>query len=625
MSETTEESAKVKRRRRQGHYFGWILIAMLVAGLGGFGISSFGGQVASIGSVGSQKITANDYARALRTELNGLSQQFGTQLTLSQATPFGVAERAMQGLVSNTALDGEMARVGLSVGDAVVADQIAAIGSFQGLSGTFDPSTYRDTLRRNNMTEVEFEAGLRRDTARQLMTTAVSGGFEAPAPLTAEIYAWVAEKRGFSWLSLTELSLPTAISTPTEADLSAYYAANIDSYTRGEAKRITYVALLPDKLAPSMPVDDADLRAIYDARIAEFVIPEKRLAERLIYPDQATAEAALADLATGKNFDDLVAARNLTLEDVDLGDVSRTDLGTAAEAVFALTEPGSVSGIVATDLGPAIYRVNAIIEAQETTFDEVKAGLALGLQGTAARRVIADRTEALEDLLAGGATLQDVAQQEGLTLATTDYVAGATDNDAIAGYSAFRQSADALAQGDFPEWIGLDDGGIIAMQLDETIAPAPIPMTEVIQTVTEDWHTAELEKLLMALAEAHKLAITGGASIGTLGIVSVAVAAGRETSLTDAPSGAITQVFAMKPGEVRVLGDGTNVGVIQLDSVTPAQTTGDDVAAIQVAIAASVAQSVSRDALALFTQSLVSAGGLQLDQTVVSAVQASFN
>ncbi len=625
MSDTTEETAKSKRRRRQTQYFGWILVAMLIAGLGGFGIQSFGGGQRAVGSVGNQEMSTNAYARALREELNNLSQQFGTQLTLAQAQPFGVTDRALQGLISRTALDGEMARVGLSVGDAVVADQIASIGSFQGLSGTFDAATYRDTLSRNAMTEVEFETGLRNDSARQILTAAVVGGFQAPKPLTESLYSWVAEKRGFTLLSLTEASLPTPLPTPTEAELTAHYDANIAAYTRGEAKRITYAALLPDTLAPQMPVDEAAVRAIYDARIAEFVIPDKRLVERLIYPDAAAAAAALADLAAGKGFDDLVAARNLTLEDVDMGDVTRTDLGTAAEAVFALTDPGSVSGVVDTDLGPAIFRVNAVIEAQETSFDDVRAGLALELQSDAARRVISERTEALEDLLAGGATLADIAKEDGVTLGTTDYVPGATDNDPIAAYAAFRTAADAMIEGDFPEWIGLDDGGIVALQLDETLPPAPIPLAEVKDRVTEDWRAAELAKALSALAESHKAAIEGGAKIGSLGIVSVALAAGRETALETAPAGTLDAVFAMQPGEVRVVIDGGNVAVLQLDSITPAAAEGADAMATRDAIAASLAQSMSRDALAMFTQSLVTKGGLQLDQAVVTAVQASFN
>lgn len=625
MAQDNDDDTKTKKRGRNSKVLVWVLMAMIIGGLGGFGVQNFGGNITSIGTVAGQKMTTNAYARALRDELNAMSQQFGTPLTLAQAAPFGVAERALQGLVSRTALDAEMARVGLSAGDAVVANQIASIQSFQNVSGAFDAATYRDTLQRNNMSEAEFESGLRNDASRQMLTAAIVGGFQAPAALTDNLYAWVAERRGYSLLMLTESALAQSLPAPTEAELSTYYQENIADFTRGEARRITYVALMPEAMAASQPVDETAVRALYDARIKDYVIPEKRLAERLVYPDQATAEAALAELAAGKSFDDLVAARNLTLENVDLGDVERSDLGTAADAVFALRAPGSLTGIVTTDLGPAIFRVNAVIEAQETPYADVRDTLALELQTDTARRAIADRTEGLNDLLAGGASLEDLAKEDGMVLATTDYVPGADDNAEIASYAAFRKAAEAVQDGDYPELIGLDDGGIAALRLDEVIAPTPIPMAEVSEPLTEAWRADAVAKALAALAEARKAEIEAGADMGAMGILTVASAAEREAQVSGAPSGLMAAVFALAPGAVQVLTEGDMVAVVRLDSITPAATEGADAAATRDAISGSLAQSLSRDALALFTQSLVNGAGLQLDQAAVNAVQASFN
>jgi peptidyl-prolyl cis-trans isomerase D len=625
MSDDQDLSAKAKRRRRSSQFFGWILVIVLLGGLGGFGVTNFGSADPTVGSVGDQKITARDYARALSEELDRLEERFGMRLPLSQAAPLGVAESAMQGLVWRTAMDGEMARVGLSVGDAVVADQIASISGFQMTPGVFDPVTYRETLARNNLTEAEFESGLRKDSARQILTAVVVSGFQAPEALTRAIHAWSAETRDFSLLSITEADLPAPLPAPDEAALIAHHAANIDTYSRGEARRIRYAALLPDALAPSMPVDESEVRALYDARLDEFVIPEKRLVERLVYPDQAAAEAALAELAAGKSFDDLVAARNLTLEDVDMGDVGREDLGTAADAVFALAGAGEVSGVVQSDLGPALFRLNAVLAAQETPFEEVRDALALEVQTQAARSAISDRVEALEDLLAGGASLDDLAGEAGMILASTDYVQGGDNTDDITAYGDFRTAADALAVGDFPEWIGLEDGGIVAMQLVEILPPAPLPLDEVRERVAEDWRAAELSKALAALAATHKDAVDGGASLSSLGIVSVKVGAGRDARLEDTPTGVVGAAFGMQIGETRVITEGPLVALMRLDGITPAAAEGETAATQQADIGAALSRALASDALGLFQQSLVNREGLQLDPAVVNAVQASFN
>ena len=181
-------------------------------------------------------------------------------------------------------------------------------------------------------------------------------------------------------------------------------------FTRPEAKRITYVALLPDSIAKDQVIDDATLQKLYDARLAEFVVPERRLVERLVYPTEADAIAAKARLDAGTPFETLVADRGLALADIDLGDVSQADLGEAGAAVFALTEPGVV-GPLPSDLGPALYRMNAILAAQNTSFDDAKAALAIEAQTEAARKAIADKLEAIDDLLAGGAALADLQRK----------------------------------------------------------------------------------------------------------------------------------------------------------------------------------------------------------------------
>ncbi|NCM98254.1 MAG: peptidyl-prolyl cis-trans isomerase, partial [Rhodobacterales bacterium] len=106
-----------------------------------------------------------------------------------------------------------------------------------------------------------------------------------------------------------------------------------------------------------------------------------------------------------------VAGRGLTLADIDLGDVSQSDLGAAGEPVFALTGPGVV-GPLQSDLGPALYRMNAILAAQETSFDQARDQLVVEFQLDAARRAIGDRAEAINDALAGGATLEDLAREQ---------------------------------------------------------------------------------------------------------------------------------------------------------------------------------------------------------------------
>lgn len=610
-----------RKKKRGASLMAWVLMAMLVAGLGGFGVENFGGGQSAIGRVGDAEITANDYAREMRTQVNALSKKFGTPLSFAEARGLGIDKQVLAGLVNRAALDDEAARIGLSVGDAAVAGELAKISTFQGIDGSFDRKTYGQTLEQNGTNEAEFEAGLRRDVARSLLTGAVSGGAVAPVALIDTLFAWAGEKRGFSLLVLDEAALATPLPAPTAAEVKAHYDANLATYTRPEAKRIQYAALLPETLAPAIDVPEDEVKAAYQARLSDFVIPEKRLVERLVYPTEEAAAEAKTRHDQGVSFDALVGERGLTLDDVDMGDVSRAELGEAAEAVFALQGPG-VIGPLPSSLGPALYRMNAVLAAQETTYDQARPDLLLALQTEAAAKEIADKVEAVDDALAGGTTLEELAREFGMTFATTDYAAGAGDNDAIATYAGFRNAADKLAEGDFPEAVLLEDGGLVSLQMLETVPPSPVPLDKITDKVTEATRAAALVKALAAQAAAAKTAVDGGAALETQGTVIVVEPQDRQASLEMAPPAVLSAAFEMQPAEVRLIEDAGFVGLVRLDSITPADKASEDGTALREAIEVNIARAVADDITALFTAALGQKAGITLDQPMIDAVNS---
>jgi len=616
-----DDDAAPKRKGKLASIVVWILMAMLVVGLGGFGVTNFGGGITAIGSVGDRQITTDAYARALQQDLRAFSAQVGSEVTMQQALGLGLDAQTRQRLVTAAALDNETARVGLSVGDARVAAEIMGVSAFQGVDGSFDRVTYARTLEQNGLTEAGFETQVREDLARSVLQGAVASGFTAPAPMLDAFQSWAAEERGFSLLRLTEADLTAPLSDPTDADLQAWFQAHPADFTAPEAKRITYAALLPETLAPGMELDEAALRDQYDQRLAEFVQPERRLVERLVYPDAAAAQAARDRFDAGTPFETLVQERGLALADIDLGEQSRADLGAAADAVFALTEPG-VAGPLPSDLGPALYRMNAILSAQEVPFEEARPILAAEQSAEAARRAIADRIETINDLLAGGAPLEDLAAEAGMTVATLDYAPGSSEP--ITGYTAFREAADAVQDGDFPEVVQLADGGIVALRLDAVVPPALRPFDTVRDAVAEAWDDDALTRALSARAAQIVPLVQGGAALGSFGITDVTLQTTRDGFLDNTPDDFMATVFRMAEGEVRVIEAPGFVGVLRLDSVLPAAPDDPEAIAMKAAIGAQVEQALGQDAFALFTAGLIAEAGVTTNEPAIAAVNAQF-
>jgi peptidyl-prolyl cis-trans isomerase D len=598
----------------------WILLGLLILGLGGFGVTNFGGSVRSIGEVNGQTLSTNAYFRALRQDMNALSAQVGRQVSFAEAQGFGLEGSTRSRLVTTAMLDAEVARLGLSVGDERLAAEIRAMAPFRSAGGAFDRNLYRLALEQNAWTEAEFEATTRADIARSLMQASVAGGLVGSEAMGRTVFEWLEERRSFSLLRLTEADLSSPLPSPDDATLRQHHADNPQAFTRPEARRITYAALLPQDVMDEITVNEDELRASYQARLTEFVQPERRLVERLVFGTEEQAENARNRLdASLISFEDLVTERGLSLDDIDLGDVAAADLGAAAEVVFAMDEPGVV-GPLPSDLGPALFRMNGILEAQEVTFDEAREQLLAEFGQDAARRLIADRVEEIDDLLAGGATLEDLGQDAGLRVETIDMIPGLTEG--MAAYPEFRTRAAAARDRDFPEVVVMQDGGLFALRLDAVLPPELRPYEEVTDAVEADWRATTLRAALATQLDSAKAAVEGGAALGTQGVTEVYARMPREGRVDQAPPDLMAQVFALEPGALTPIVAGEFTALLRLDEIHTTEGDAAEADAFIDLFAQQLGQQMGTDAFELLTRALEARSTIRLDQAAIEAVHA---
>lgn len=600
----------------------WIILGLLIVGLAGFGATNFGGSVRSIGRVGDTPIDIARYGRAINDELRALSAQTGQPVSFSQAQQFGLDRAVLRNVVDQVSLENEAARIGVSVGDARVGTYLRDIPAFQGLDGGFDRQGYAFALEQAGMSAAEFESQLRAEIARSLVAGAVAAGTPAPPVYVDTLVTYIAERRDVTWATLTPEALDAPLPDPTEAQLRDQYEATPEAYTTPEIREITYAWITPDRMVDRIDIGEDALRELYDERIDTYVLPERRLVERLVYPDAEAARAARARLDAGEaSFEDLVADRGLDLADIDLGDVARDDLSdAAAEAVFALEEPG-VTGPVETPLGPALFRMNGILAAQETPFEEARDELRRELGLDRARRAIAAEIEAIDDLLAAGATLEEVAEETALELGTIEW--SETAEGGIAGYEAFRTAAATAEQGDFPEVLELEDGGIFALRVDAVRPPELQPLDAVRDAVASDWRQEALRAALAQRAETLAGRLAAGESFEDLGLdASAQDGVTRESFVQGVPSGFLQRLFALDTGETGVVTGPASAVILRLDGIAPPDPADTALAERRAAIRTRAAQSLGQDILSAYTQAVQQAAGIELDQSAINAVHA---
>ncbi len=613
-------------RNRHAGVLVYALMAALFVGLAGFGIG-VGRSISSqdVARVGGRPVEASEYSRAMQQELQALTRQLGRDLPMTEARQYGVDRMVLARLVNDAALDEEAARLGISTGDAEVRDQVMKTPAFQGPDGKFDRATYTDAVGRIGLTTGGFESLLRREATRNLLSGSVQAAANLPQSEALAILAFLGEKRGFDWLRLDAGLLPTPIPAPTDAELEAAHQAHAaDRYTRPETREISYASITPAALAATIDIPEADLRAAYDAAIDSYKTPERRAIDRIGFPTAAEAAAAKARIDAGEtDFDAVATERGMKPGETDQGIVASDTL---PPEVRTATEPGLI-GPVETPLGPALYRLNAIMAAKTTPFDEAKAKLAQDRALEEAKKRIADDTAHIEDLIAGGATLEEIASETELQLGSI--ALNSESKGGLADDPKFRDAAAKAETGVETDLVELSGGGLVTLRVDKIDPPAVIPLAEIRDRVAADWTADQTAEALQKLATGYIGELKGGLAFADLAgrlnrPVTKAAPLTRGETAPGTPPELVADVFAAAPGAAITRRDGDGVILAQLTAIEPFDPKADANARVLANIESQYRQQVRDDTLALYTAAVRDEAGVTLNQTVIDSTLERF-
>jgi peptidyl-prolyl cis-trans isomerase D len=608
-------------KKKASNVFVWIMMALLIAGLAGFGLTNFGGSTRNVATVGNAEVDYQTYARALQNQSQNYERLTGQSISIDQARALGFDRSALAQVIRNAAMANAATNAGISIGDENVSREITGSSAFQGLSGDFNRESYELSLRQNGISVREFETRVRSDVSTGILRRSVLEGVRTPEVFTDTFFNFARESRDVTWARLTAEELANPIPEPSGEDLRQFHQGNPDQFTQGETRVIQYAWLTPDMISDFIQVNEDRLREIYNSRIDQFVQPERRLVERLVFANDSEAQSAKTRMDAGTlSFDELVSERGLDLADVDLGDVAIEDLGDAGADVFALEEPGVV-GPLASPFGSALFRMNAVFAAQEVSFEDARAELEAEAAADRARRIIADSIGQIEDLLAGGASIDQLSERTDMQSGTIEWRDEMTDG--IAGYEGFRAAALRAEVGGFAEVSELDDGGIFTLVLDEIKPPSLIPFGDVRDEVVAGWEASETEAALTAQAEALAMRLRQGAEMAGLELVlRTDRALERSGFIEETPPDFTNVVFEMKPNDIRVLSTDGNAWLVRLDNVQAPDPSSAEAKVVRAQFAQEKAAEIGQGLLDAFIQSLLQDTDVSVNQSALTSVHS---
>ena len=544
-----------------------ILFAMLVVSFAIWGIGDIfrgGGYESAVGDVGGRPITEMALSREFNREMRRLSPMFGGNMDVQQARRLGVLEQSLQLLVNNALYDIKADDAGIGVGDETIAESIRNNASFRNSLGSFDRGVFEAVIRQSGFDEATFVQLMRGDLTRGQLVSAVTVGAAPPDVLIDTLARYRGEKRLARTLFIPADDFQD-IEPPAEDDLVAFHRENESRYMAPEYRAVTAVSMEPEDLAKDIPISDERVREEYDARLADYEVPERRRVQHILTSDEETAKKAHAAVSGGKDFFAVGAEiAGLDEQTMEIGWMGRDELGALfpelVDAAFSV-EQNAVSAPVQSPVGWHVLRVPELEAGFTRTFndvrDELRDALALDIAVDQLNDIIGD----VEDTLGGGGTLEDAAETLNLPLVKTAAMDanGETPDGTRAPRrlypAALREVIFELGAGEESPLTDTPTDGYIVIRVDGVTPTAVRPLADIRDQVDRDVRAERRMAAAKAEAESLTQRLADGATLAELAAergaeVASPPAVTRDGTGADAnlPRPLIAALFGLKEG-----------------------------------------------------------------------------
>jgi peptidyl-prolyl cis-trans isomerase D len=564
----------------------WIvkgLFAVLIVAFAVWGIEDFvrgGGAERSVATVAGETVSLAEATEAYQREISQLRRSFGGQFEPTEEVRRAIAEGTVARLVALRAISAEAAQRGVTVTDEALRATILAAPGFQGPDGRFSRLLFESFLRNNGLTERRFLDLLRGDLMRQQLVGSVRAGAAAPQALARAVHAFHAEQRIADLVELPFMAAP-APPEPTEAQLARFHENNADLFSAPEFRQFDLVLLAAEDVAREIRLSDRELREAYAERRGEFSTPERRRIAQALLPDREAARAIAEAWRAGADFAAVAAqARAAGGGATELGLIERAGLPLPelADPAFAASA-GAVTDPVQSPFGWHVLYVAEVEPASEPSFEAVKDELARIVALERAADQIYARANRIEDSIAEGIALTEVARRHELRLiqGTMD----AEGRDAAGNPIELGPDAGEIITAVFEARIGetsrlteTRSGVFYAVRVASVTPPALRPLAEVEREVRAAWQRAERRRAM----EEQAAALVAGTRAGRP-LDEAARAAGwtprrTEPFTRDARGGAFppqlaAALFALRRGEATMIEVGGGFVVAAVAEIVP--------------------------------------------------------
>jgi peptidyl-prolyl cis-trans isomerase D len=458
----------------------------------------------SVAKIGDVEIQPDQFSQAYNDRLQELGQQLGHPIPPEQASALGLDRQVLGQLVAQAGIDQLAHRMRLGIPNSEIVKHVLADPHFQTPTGEFDRARFEGFLQSIGYSEQRFFDQERQGIPRREITDAISGGVMAPKAYLTAINQFQNQERSIQYVELGAAQAGD-IPQPTADELNKYFEARKFEFRAPEYRKIVTVTVTPPELAKSIQVSDADVKKTYDENLKQYSTPEKRHVQQLVFPTMAQAQAVSTRIKSGVSFAAVAAEHGFKESDIDLGTVAKSAIidPVVADAAFALKQ-GEVSAPVQGKFGVVIVTVLNIEPAETKPLAVVGPFIRNDMALDRAKSKVQQLHDKMEDARAGGSTLEEAAQNLGLTATSLDI--DRSGHDPAGKFVANMPAATDVLSGAFSNDVGVDtypieaEDGYVWYEVEAITPSRERTLNEVKTEVEQRWRDDQIATRLKAKA-----------------------------------------------------------------------------------------------------------------------------
>jgi peptidyl-prolyl cis-trans isomerase D len=490
-----------------------VVLGLTIIPFAFFGLESYTrsvGGAQNVAVVEGSAITQREFGEEMRKHLERLREVIGRGADVAQFDTPEMRLAVLESIIAQRLVMAEVMKERLAMSKDTVVASILAAPEFQE-GGKFSSERYSMYLRARGMSDEGNVAQLRVELPAGRLASAISGSAFQSRVVAERLITLQGEKREVAEALIPADQFLAGVKLD-DAKVKAFYDANRAEFKVPERVRAEYLVLSAEDLGKDVAVTDAELKEAYDRLAGQLGVAEQRRASHILLKTKEEAERIAAEARKDpKRFAELAKKHSQDTGSAENGgDLGMNARGALAgksleDAIFSL-KSGEIGGPVQSEFGFHVIRLAAIQAGKATSFDEVKKDLAADIAKQKGAKRFAETADAFNNLVYEQSdSLKPAAERYKLKVATSAWIA--RQPSAEQGVLAHPKllaalfSADSIQQRRNTDAVEVAPGVLVAARVAEHQPEAQRPFEEV---------KAEVERRL-ARREAGALAQKEGA------------------------------------------------------------------------------------------------------------------